>query len=474
MAAENPDDRMCRYCFGDASDGELISPCKCTGGQEFVHMACLHRWQRMVLVAQSTHPAYYKDDERQYICNVCQSKYSCKPATRGELMESFTGPEIAAMIDEGRLIASQDLFSDKLEKDLETIPMFLRETVGYSHWVRGVYLITGVEEEDGEPIKLPFESPDSLSPFLEKMGEDLQIEFRGKKYRLSSASPSLQNAGLSENDFVERTPAFRSALSLVEEPCCLALCPVAPPTCADDQVSAVNLTRKVDTPRDPQLCNTILEKVYSKYPAARKVQIEHYLGGPCDPEKIMSCVVLGGVGRGWTIVSNLEEAVALAHARGARRTPNQGDIGGGQAVRLKGLKARPELNGEVGLALQFSDESGRWMVRMANGDGLKIKPDNLEGVSEEGKEGKVLCVWGDARWSRVQLLGEIARGHWGLTGTSVSDLVAPSSERWAGTKGRLAFAPITDMTEEWLKNEARDLMEAYRDDARRVSSLSEE
>ena len=29
---------------------------------------------------------------------------------------------------------------------------------------------------------------------------------------------------------------------------------------------------------------------------------------------------------------------------------------------LKGLVARPDLNGEIGLALKFASDSGRWLV----------------------------------------------------------------------------------------------------------------
>ena len=38
----------------------------------------------------------------------------------------------------------------------------------------------------------------------------------------------------------------------------------------------------------------------------------------------------------------------------------QGRVHGGQSVRLVGLQARPDLNGEVGVALRFHEESGRW------------------------------------------------------------------------------------------------------------------
>lgn len=83
---EDEDEKMCRYCFGGEEDGDLISPCKCAGGQKWVHLSCLRRWQRMVLVSQPTHPAFYEDDVRHHKCNVCLSEFTCAPPTRHELM----------------------------------------------------------------------------------------------------------------------------------------------------------------------------------------------------------------------------------------------------------------------------------------------------------------------------------------------------------------------------------------------------
>lgn len=90
---EEEEEPMCRYCLGgaDEEDGTLISPCMCKGGQKYVHLSCLRRWQRMVLVSQPTHPSFYERDERQYTCNVCKSEFTCAPPTRQELMQSFTG-----------------------------------------------------------------------------------------------------------------------------------------------------------------------------------------------------------------------------------------------------------------------------------------------------------------------------------------------------------------------------------------------
>ena len=106
-AAESSDEEeICRFCFEGTEEGQLISPCQCTGGQKFVHLHCLRRWQRMVLVQQPTHPAMQRDDIRHHKCNVCTTEFTCAPPTRHELMQSFTGPEIAALLEEGCIIAS--------------------------------------------------------------------------------------------------------------------------------------------------------------------------------------------------------------------------------------------------------------------------------------------------------------------------------------------------------------------------------
>ena len=223
----------------------------------------------------------------------------------------------------------------------------------------------------------------------------------------------------------------------------------------------------------------------------------------------------------------LEAAIRLAHGRAARRAGDaQGRVSGSQTVRLKGLSARPELNGEIGLALRrvlcagprttasarrapflltkdflsrraflsahhpslsipthaldafrtptdafrlrpdvrsygttlrFEASTGRWLMRLRNGDGKQVKPENLEPM--EGAGGRVFAFWGDARWSRAQLLGEIARGHWGLCRGSVADIACAPEARYESLLGseRLAFAPVTEMTEDFLRNARREM-----------------
>ena len=115
---DEEDEVLCRYCFEGPEAGELLSPCECKGGQKWVHLSCLRRWQRMVLVSQPTHPAFYERDPRHHECNVCKSKFSCPPPTRHELMASFTGPELGALVSEGCVIGAHEVFTQELERQM--------------------------------------------------------------------------------------------------------------------------------------------------------------------------------------------------------------------------------------------------------------------------------------------------------------------------------------------------------------------
>ena len=99
---DDEEERACRFCFCGEEEGELISPCNCKGGQKWIHVECLRRWQRSVLVTQPTHPAFYSHDTRQDICNVCKGRFDPPAPPRAVLMAGFTGNELAALLEEGR------------------------------------------------------------------------------------------------------------------------------------------------------------------------------------------------------------------------------------------------------------------------------------------------------------------------------------------------------------------------------------
>ena len=453
MPTNDDDDRICRYCFEGDEAGPLISPCLCKGDQKFVHLKCLRRWQRTVLVSQPTHPAFYEKDPRHYKCNVCSGTFTCEPPTRLELMASFTGPELGALIDAGCIIAAHATFTAELERQMEGMPEILQERSSYAHWCGGCYLITEVTPLD-PTLKAPISSASGLEVIKARLlREDnatpLTISHNGQTLRL------VPGGALSENTEADLATALQGLeysrgmeLVLQREP---------PPGCGDDHVTAVNLTRAVVEPTgdDAALVARARSIAAGKYAGCKDVTVIHYNGGPCGTDEISCVVVPGGHGCGWTVVpgengyDGLASAIELAHRRSYARSEGQGNIHGGQSVKLVGLQARPDLNGELGIALKFAEASGRWLVRLKGGEGKQLKPDNLEPIGPPG--GVVHCVWGDAQWSRTQLLGEIARGHWGLCRASIAELVAPPKERWDALDGRLVFAPDTEMMEDFIR-----------------------
>jgi len=434
------EERVCRFCLSDDDAGDLISPCRCAGGQKYVHKKCLIQWQRTTLVSQPTHPAFHDRDRRHQTCNVCSSEFTCEPPTRQELMASFTGPEIAALLEPRCIIASHTAFSEKLESQLSQMTALGRQHSSYEHWIRGVFLITCVEEDEGRELFV-IDSDSWLSSLRRKLGSSHTLTRNGRRFRLAP-SHALQGV---------EPEGMQAALDALRAPCVLCFLSEELNNCGHDHVEAVNLTRQLPSPPKGEAAKVqeAVRAVCKKYRGASSVELSHYLGGPCDEGRLGTCIVLGGSGCGWTVKSDLREAVELAHTRAVRRYEAQGAIAGGQTVRFTGLRTAEHLNGEIGIALRFAEASGRWLVRLRDGDGKRLKPQNLEGL--EGAGGRVFCFWGVARWTRTQLLGEIAKGGWGLCRGSVGDLAAAPDERWQGTEGRLAFAPVTEMTDGYMR-----------------------
>jgi len=97
-----------------------------------------------VLVSQPTHPAFYERDERQFTCNVCNGAFNVPPPSRHELMMSFTGEDLAALLEVGCIIAAEKKKSVQMEEILRN-NSHIRQVRMMNHWVKGVYLITEVE-----------------------------------------------------------------------------------------------------------------------------------------------------------------------------------------------------------------------------------------------------------------------------------------------------------------------------------------
>jgi len=521
VTTNNEEERMCRYCFEGEEGGELISPCRCAGGQKWVHLICLRAWQRTVLVSQPTHPDLYDADTRQRICNVCKAEFTCPPPTRAELLASFTGPELVVLIDEGRMIASAEDFSWELEQQVSSYPEAMWDGLVYRNWVRGVFwIVKVVEDRERESVLLRVNDDEDLARFSQHLGEDGEsFHLRGRRFSLLLQGPlrDVRETATPE----ERREVVRA----LSAPLTFRLRPEPASDCGEDGIVAVNLTRPfdltnsrgpLDSNRRSVFCDALRQVGHSSedFPA----QITHFIAGPCEDEQVAACFVIAN--GEFTIMRDsdclptaLRAVQALTHRASTIDTDVAEDVDG-ETEECQG-HTRPPLRSEaftaateadLVTALEVEDSSlddaaashgtvettgqsphiaARKRRRLdsppeavaGSGGGEGSDGGNRERNSDaalavgghEDEEPVRLCIfWGYAGWSRCQLMGEIARGSWGLCKGEIGDVVTTgTAEVWRSVYPRLIFAPKSEMSETY-RGQARQ-EEEHRRELRRMA-----
>ncbi|CAJ1368189.1 unnamed protein product [Effrenium voratum] len=379
---ESDTDRTCRYCLG-GEEGGFIDPCACSGGQRWVHLECLRRWQRSILVTQPTHPDLFAEDRRMTHCTVCLQRFSCPLPSRHEMMLQFTGEELARLVRCQSLICSSRQWSETLQQSLQSSR---RSMSNFVHWCRSAYLIIYCG-----PKQLALSIPDEANreAVLENLDGLGQLEVQGKRYRMLREGPL---ARLSAAD-ASNASVLHGTLEQLTLPAEVILQCAEERDASDDSIRAINL------------CNPISEDDLSSE-AQRVVRsrgtgtpLRHFLGGPCAPAQP-------------TIL------LPAAAAAGC------------------GLRTLEQLG--VALATDFAP--------LALED-PPSKRRRLEAGDAAEAEGQALVFWGEARWQRTQLLGELARGDWGLCAAVPEDLVG-GKQIWHQllAEGRPVYAPHSEMT----------------------------
>lgn len=332
------EERQCRYCLADDDDNDnrLVSPCECKGGQKWVHLECLRRWQRSSMVAQPTHPAFYTRDERMFICGVCKTEFNVKPLTRNELMAGFSGPEVVALVREGCLIVTEPNHNRELASliMMNHLNPMVRDML---YWLDGVYLVT------------------RQIPHLEEDEED-------------------------EED--------------------------------QGSIWAVGMQRDVALEDFEGEARVLADSCEARLREAGNVEISHHIGGPVESDLmygvtfLLAATTTDATGFGLTVV---------------RDCGDQGVIVAGEVTNLS----------------------------------TALKDDVILDQSRP-----VLVFWGTGRWGKTQLLGEIARGSWGVTTAGFSDVFRKPDEEslYSGLieSGRLVFAPKNEMMREEVADSGTD------------------
>lgn len=449
---QEEEEKLCRYCFEGPEVDELISPCRCAGGQKYVHLKCLRRWQRAVLVSQPTHPDFYDSDTRQRICNVCNAEFTCAPPTRAELLASFTGPELAALIEERCFIGSAESFSRELERQLSVFPGSVREGIASLNWIKGLFLIVKVvQDRSRESVLLKVDDSEELDFFLRHLEADARtFHLRGRRFSVLPQGP-LKN--LSQ---IESPEARRSFIRSVRTPATIRLRPDRADDCGEDGIVAVNLSRPFDIAASNRMVLRAQQRtvfhmaeqrvLQERGQAQLLTQITHFTGGPCEEETVAACIIVSG--SSFSVVRNSEDEhgretgedtcleAALSSAEElAAAASHEGE----SSAAAAGAAAAAAL----GLAGAQEAERAEAPKRR------RLAPDTAEPQPAAGPV-RVFVYWGYAGWSRCQLMGEIARGSWGLCKADPEDVISRSpSQVWTAVYPRLVFAPHSEMSESY-------------------------
>lgn len=123
----------CRFCF---ETGDLIAPCACKGSNKYLHLQCLQKWQKSVLMTQSTHPKYQTDTDAR--CSICTEAFQIKFKSRAQQVAEYTGQQVIDLIKDGNIIVasveSSEANNDLMEKHPEIKDNLM-------HWTNTCFLI---------------------------------------------------------------------------------------------------------------------------------------------------------------------------------------------------------------------------------------------------------------------------------------------------------------------------------------------
>mmetsp|Transcript_114239 Transcript_114239/g.319216 ORF Transcript_114239/g.319216 Transcript_114239/m.319216 type:complete len:353 (+) Transcript_114239:1-1059(+) len=244
----------------------------------------------------------------------------------------------------------------------------------------------------------------------------------------------------------------------------------------EDGVVAVNLTRPFDLFRGRLGIDHRRRAAWAEALAVvgaasvddLRSQVSHLHAGPCEEERPAACIVIAG-GR-CKLFRDID--CLLRGLRAAEAVAGRGRRSDAQVAPTEPLREAWDGWADEEPSMEVDYDGGEELVAMdlgaaddAQPEGRtdddhprltsaapqeSANPDPLEAGDDGVEPVRLLVFWGYAGWSRCQLLGEIARGSWGLCGAELGDVVSSGAhEVWHTIYPRLVFAPRTEMSESY-------------------------
>lgn len=155
----------------------------------------------------------------------------------------------------------------------------------------------------------------------------------------------------------------------------------------EDNIMGVSLTREIDLSKYPNLY--FRWQTYKRYLECNTQDLQHYIGGPCQPLDPFAICTIN--------LDNISENLL-----------NELDLS---------IICRIKYNNN---AISFGSLKNIIYVLNYNPDAFNVEAKNIN----------IRIIWGIAGWSRVQLLGEIAKGSWGMCKGDISDIFPSKENLW--------------------------------------------
>ena len=380
--------RACRYCL-EEGDEPLVKPCECRGSSAFVHRSCLLRWQSQQMLSVASEG---KTPAVALSCLVCKSRYTTEPPAPGSLLELVRGTggaALAALLLPGTFLVSRERALPDAAT-LASAPEWLRWIIEHKHrhWVKSVYLLTRVEAR-----------PDSENG-------DVLIGVNVTRAKRSGAGSDDEDAPPDDDDDDDDDESSSSA-----------------PT-AENAALVIQRTWRRCRERHDERAASASAAASSDDDSDDESLTRTYVGGPVHPRRR---IILHVSPTGANALSPTGDALCEVPLD---RTCHPGS-------RARAFAYHQTATDSEEYADEIAGEAASAALAESEDDAA---------FDADGFVPRVHVFEGHAKWSRTQLMNEIARGDWGVCPATPEDLESRWTETgaayWDGLRasGRPVFA----------------------------------
>jgi len=403
-AEERQAGAICRVCF-EAVSGVLITPCACTGTQQWIHEHCLRQWQRSLLGQR---------DHRASRCSVCTQLFALPPP-----------PLPAAPVQVGTLLVAAPVLGGSFKQAVVLI------CHADEHGVHGLLLTSPVTHRPCTPPH-PSGPEAQARRALASLHPGVAAEWRrggpvcGGRLGVTTYS-ALHNMTTAPGSFlVVGHPTAAPAASTAAP--ALAPAPAAVPTSTTAPAVVLASTAApvpVPAPAPAATTSSAASADAADAATARAAEAAEAEGATADS---VTAAAAGG---------NTAAAGGGAVAAG----------GGTAEAAAVGAAAADGIFHAVGRRGGSNTELVGW-----DGDELVARVGALAVSTERSTERaepppRLLLFTGHCRWGVQQLSREFGEGRWGACAARIDDLLeVPVEQMWQRLRasGRLMHAPASD------------------------------